>query len=79
MDMNLIELRQNISNIINQAGLPVDAVYFVMKDIMNEITDLYSQQINNMVTNATESSKVQQKEKNDEITEAVTINKNEEE
>lgn len=77
--MNLIELRQNISNIINQAELPVDAVYFVMKDIMNEITDLYSQQINNMVTNATESSKVQQEEKNDEITEAVTINKNEEE
>lgn len=42
--MTLTELKQNIANDINMSGLSIDAVYFVMKDLMNEVVMLYNQQ-----------------------------------
>lgn len=39
--MILNNLRQQISDVINNAHLSIDAVYFVMKDIFNEIEKLY--------------------------------------
>lgn len=37
--------RKQIEDIINQSGLPIDAVYFVIKDIYNEVTEVYSNEI----------------------------------
>lgn len=42
--MTLTELRKNIVDIVNQSDLPIDGIYFVMKDIMNEIVGIYNQQ-----------------------------------
>lgn len=43
--MILNDFREKIISDINNSGLAIDGVYFVMKDIMNEITSLYNQQI----------------------------------
>ena len=43
--MILRNFRKQIENIINQSGLPIDAVYFVLKDILNEATQIYENTI----------------------------------
>lgn len=43
--MILNDLRKNISDLINESQLPIDAIYYVMKDIMSEIITIYNQQI----------------------------------
>lgn len=43
--MILRKLRKQIEDIINQSGLPIDAIYFVVKDIYAEITDIYSNEM----------------------------------
>lgn len=43
--MILNDLRKNISDLINESQLPIDAVYYVMKDVMSEIITIYNQQI----------------------------------
>jgi hypothetical protein len=77
--MNLMELRQNISNVINQSGLTVDGVYFVLKDILSEVAEIYNQQIHNNEATAQQSQESIKKEINNEIQEAVAIDKTEEE
>lgn len=39
--MILRDFRKQIEDIINQSGLSIDAVYFVLKDILNEVTQIY--------------------------------------
>ena len=39
--MILKNFRKQIEDIINQSGLSIDAVYFVLKDILNEVTQIY--------------------------------------
>lgn len=39
--MILKDFRKQIEDIINQSGLPIDAIYFVLKDILNEVTQIY--------------------------------------
>lgn len=39
--MVLKDFRKQIENVINQSELPIDAVYFVFKDIFNEVTQIY--------------------------------------
>ena len=43
--MILRNLRKQIENIINNSGLPIDAIYFVLKDILNEVTEIYNNEI----------------------------------
>lgn len=43
--MILRDLRKNVENIINQSGLSIDCIYFVFKDLMNEIENIYNQEI----------------------------------
>jgi len=43
--MILNDLRVNITKVLNQSGLSIDVIYYVMKDIMNEVTSLYNQQL----------------------------------
>ena len=40
----LKNFRTKISNEINNSNLPVDAVYFVLKDVLNEVMEIYTYQ-----------------------------------
>jgi small-conductance mechanosensitive channel len=74
-----MELRQNISNVINQSELTADAIYFVLKDILSEVAEIYNQQVRINEATAQQSQKSIKEEKNNEIQEAVAIDKTEEE
>jgi len=39
--MILKDFRKQITDIVNQSGLPIDAVYFVLKDVLNEVIQIY--------------------------------------
>lgn len=43
--MILKDLKDNLINTINSSNLSIDAVYFVLKDLMNDIDGLYQQEI----------------------------------
>ena len=43
--MILRNLRTQFENIINQSGLPIDAIYFVLKDILNEVLEIYNNEV----------------------------------
>ena len=43
--MFLRDMRKKVEDIINQSGLPIDAIYFVLKDILNEVTEIYNNEI----------------------------------
>lgn len=77
--MNLMELRQNISTVINQSELPIDGIYFVLKDILSEVAEICNQQIQKNEATAQQSQESVKEEKNNEIQEAVAIDKTEEE
>ncbi len=42
--MILRDMRKQIENIINQSGLPIDMIYFLFKDILIEIENIYNQE-----------------------------------
>ena len=37
--------RKQIENIINQSGLPIDAIYFVLKDVLAEVSEIYQREM----------------------------------
>lgn len=37
--------RQNVCNVINSSGLMISDVYYILKDIVQEVTGLYNQQV----------------------------------
>ena len=39
--MLLRDLEQKIVKVINESGLPIDAIYFIMKSLMTEIENKY--------------------------------------
>ena len=43
--MILRDFRKQLEKVINESGLPIDAVYFVLKDILNEATQIYENTI----------------------------------
>lgn len=43
--MILRDTRRNIEKILNESGLPIDAIYFIIKDIYNEVIEIYSNEI----------------------------------
>jgi len=43
--MILRDFRKQLEKVINESGLPIDAVYFVLKDILNEVTQIYENTI----------------------------------
>lgn len=43
--MILRDTRRNIEKILNKSGLPIDAIYFIVKDIYNEVIDIYNNEI----------------------------------
>ena len=67
--MILRYVRKQIENIINQSGLPIDAIYFVLKDILNEVTEIYNNEIAKEemanISDTTENIKENTKDKED--------------
>ena len=45
--MILRDFRQQLEQVINQSGLPIDVIYFVLKDVFNEVVDIYNNEITN--------------------------------
>ena len=47
-DINLIieETKQNIIRSLNESGLPVSVMYYIMRDIMTETSEEYQRYIN---------------------------------
>lgn len=45
--MQLHELKEKIVKDINESNLPVDAVYFVLKEIINSVSLLYNEELQN--------------------------------
>lgn len=47
-DINLIieETKINIVKTINESGLPISVIYYIMRDIMTETSEEYQRQIN---------------------------------
>ena len=41
--MLLRDLEQKIVKVINESGLPIDAIYFIMKSLMAEIEQKYNE------------------------------------
>lgn len=74
--MTLTQLRQEIANLINTSDLPIDGVYFVMKDLLNEITDVYTQWIKNI--NNAAAGQVETDEVKEEEADAAAQNREEE-
>ena len=65
--MILRDFRKQIEDIINQSGLPIDAIYFVLKDILNEVLEIYNNEIakEEMQKIEQENSKENTKDKED--------------
>ena len=70
--MILKDFRKQIEDIINQSGLSIDAVYFVLKDILNEVTQIYE---NVAKEEELQAALKEQKEKEKEDTKEEVINK----
>lgn len=41
----LRDFRKKCEDIINNSGLPIDAVYYILKDIFEEVTNIYNQEM----------------------------------
>lgn len=67
--MILRNMRKKVEDIINQSGLPIDAIYFVLKDILNEVTEIYNNEIAKEemknISETKENSKENTKDKED--------------
>ena len=66
------EKKKKIIKDINESGMPIDAIYFIMKDIMREIEEKYIE-----YCNAEDIEKAQQELEN-ENEENTSIEKNDE-
>lgn len=43
--MKLHELKEKIVKDINESNLPIDATYYVLKEIINTVTSLYNDEL----------------------------------
>lgn len=60
--MILYNFRKDLENLINNSGLPIDAAYFVLKDIMREIDSIYTQEIEREEIEAAQAAAAQAQE-----------------
>ena len=45
MNLQIFDCTQNIKDIISNSNLPISVIYLIIKDIYQEINQLYEQQI----------------------------------
>lgn len=60
INLSIEELNLNIKKIIEEANLPIGIVYYIFKDIFNEIEKMYYASLNSVILNQQQ----QQKEEN---------------
>lgn len=41
------ELKEKLFEIVNESGLPLSSVYYLFKDFMKDLTDAYTESLNN--------------------------------
>ena len=72
----LKDFRKKCEDLLNNSGLPIDAIYYVLKDVFNEVTDVYNQEIQKeeMIKKQNEDDGAEELKKEDE-----KINNNKEE
>lgn len=54
--------RKQIENIINQSGLPIDAIYFVLKDVLAEVSEIYQKEMTKEDQEAAAAAQKEEKE-----------------
>jgi hypothetical protein len=54
--MILDNFKQQIIDVINQSGLEIDMVYYVLKDVMSDVVGIYNQQLEQEHAAAAETS-----------------------
>lgn len=68
--MQLHELKEKIVKDINESNLPIDATYYVLKEIINTVTSLYNDELlqhkNKQDEHSTEEQKNEILEKKEE-------------
>ena len=62
----LHDFRNNIINTVNDSGLPVGVVYYIMKDILNDIQNAYE---NTLKKEKEESKRIKDTENTEQETE----------
>lgn len=67
--MLLNDLRKNITDTIIQSNLSIDCIYFVLRDIMTEVVDLYNKQLENEENETVEFDLKGKQEQNQETEE----------
>lgn len=63
----LKELRNKIENVLNNSQLPIDAIYFVLKDVFNEVVDIYNQEIQKEEENKRQQQQEEEQKNEEEI------------
>lgn len=56
-NMKVEELKENLLKAINGSGLPLSSVYYLFKDLMQDLTDTYITNLNNEYRQYTEEEK----------------------
>lgn len=64
--MILYKFRKDLENLINNSGLPIDAAYFVLKDIMYEMDNIYKQEIKKEEIEAAQAAAAQSQQSDDD-------------
>ena len=75
--MLLNNFKQKLINDINASGLTIDAIYYVMRDLMRDIIDQYNLALQQEIAGAAQSNEPTESE--DSKTEAVAETKEKEE
>ena len=64
--MILYKFRKDLENLINNSDLPIDAAYFVLKDIMHEMDNIYKQEIKKEEIEAAQAAAAQSQQLDDD-------------
>lgn len=59
--MKLHELKEKIVNDINESNLPIDATYYVLKEIINTVTSLYNEELLQQNNKSDKTEEIQEK------------------
>ena len=58
-------LKENLTNVINNSQVPIGAVYYVLKDLLSEVEDVYDKTLKKESQETLERLEREEKEKED--------------
>ena len=67
MSMNTLVnvLKENMTNVINNSQVPIGVVYYVLKDLLSEVEDVYSKTLKKESQETLERLEKEEQEKED--------------